>query len=328
VKRGLPPYVYAKKGGGVYFQRRGWPSHRFEAAHGTPEFAREYARILSGTDATPEGKRSFNALVRSYVKSRDYTKLAPRTVKDYSAVLAWVQDKIGPLPVDKMQHHHVVRARDDNADTLRFANYIVQVLRILFQHSMGLGWRNDNPAKGVSLLISDRAPRMAWPPEAIAAYRANATGRARLVFELCLGTGQRIGDVLRMGWSDIEGDGIHVRQGKTGARLWLPFTPALRECLAATPRIGLTICAWGKHGKPSRYRGAADLVMAVRRKIGAEAYDMHGLRYTAAAELGAAGCSDELIMAVTGHKTSAMVAKYAGPARQKARAMEAQGKRE
>jgi hypothetical protein len=47
-----------------------------------------------------------------------------------------------------------------------------------------------------------------------------------------------------------------------------------------------------------------------------------------AAELAALGCSDELIMAVTGHRTSAMVALYAGPARQKARAREAQARRE
>lgn len=149
-----------------------------------------------------------------------------------------------------------------------------------------------------------------------------------LIFELCIGTGQQIGDVLRMCWEDIEGEGINVRQGKTGAFLWVPFTPHLAAVLAATDRVGDTICAWGKKGKPTAYRGAADLVMAVRRAIGAEKHDLHGLRYTTAAELAALGCSDALIMAVTGHKTQAMVAKYAGPVRQKTRAIEAQGRRE
>jgi len=107
----------------------------------------------------------------------------------------------------------------------------------------------------------------------------------------------------------------------------VPLTASLQSVLDETPRIGLTICAYGPAGKATAYRGAADLVMAVRKKIGAEAYDLHGLRYTTAAELAALGCSDELIMAVTGHKTSAMVARYAGPARQKSRAEEAMGKR-
>lgn len=67
--------------------------------------------------------------------------------------------------------------------------------------------------------------------------------------------------------------------------------------------------------------------MAVRREIGAEAFYIHGLRYSAASELAGAGCSDELIAAVTGHATGAMVRKYAGAARQKVRAIEAQSRR-
>lgn len=41
--------------------------------------------------------------------------------------------------------------------------------------------------------------------------------------ELCVGTGQRIGDVLDMRWSDIQDDGMMVRQSKTGKELWLPL---------------------------------------------------------------------------------------------------------
>jgi len=327
MKRQLPRYVYAKKGA-LYFQRRGWDTTRIAAEPHTPEFAREYAILLGGSKPTYAGQATFQALVVSYVKSRKYTDLAPRTRSDYATVLEWVKAKLGPLPVDKMQRKDVIRAQAANAETVRFANYIVQIIRILMEHAIDLGWRIDNPAKGVSLLKSGRAPREAWPVDLIGAYRGTATGRALLIFELCIGTGQRIGDVLRMGWSDIEGDGINVRQGKTGARLWVPLTPRLRAVLATTPRIGLTLCAWGPAGKPTKYRTAADLVMAVRVAIGADAYDLHSLRYATAAELAALGCSDELIMSVTGHKTSAMVARYAGPARQKSRAKEAQGKRE
>jgi integrase len=195
---------------------------------------------------------------------------------------------------------------------------------------MDIGWRKDNPAEGVGGVKSTRPPREPWPVEKIAAFREACPvgNRARLIFEMCLGTGQRIGDVLKMRWSDIDGDGVKVRQGKTGAVLWVPLTGSLRAVLGATPRLGLTICAWGGQGRPTSYRGAADLLMAVRVKIGAEAWDIHGLRHSAASELAALGCSDDLIQAVTGHRSKAMVALYAGAARQKSRAMEAQGKRE
>ena len=326
-KRALPAYVYQKPKG-LYFQRRGWPTVRIDAAPGTAEFALEYAAILNGARAQLTAATcDFNALVKSYLASQRYAKLAPRTARDYEKVLDWVRATIGHLSVNRMQRKDVIRARDANSATVRFANYIVQVTRILFEHAIDLGWRDDNPAKGVSLLKSDRDPREPWPTDKIAAFRATASGRALLIFELCLGTGQRIGDVLKMRWSDIDGDGIKVVQNKTGAHLWVPITPQLGAVLAKTPKVGATICAWGR-GKPTSYRGAADLIMAVRRQIGAEQYDIHGLRYAAASELALLGCSDELIAAVTGHATSAMVRKYAGAARQKARAIEAQRRRE
>ena len=85
--------------------------------------------------------------------------------------------------------------------------------------------------------------------------------------------------------------------------------------------------ARGPHGKQLSYSSASQDVRSVRDAIGARAYDIHGLRYAATAELAAAGCSDEVIAAITGHKTTAMIAKYAGPARQRARASEANAKR-
>lgn len=325
MKRELPAHVYRKKGV-LYFQRRGYPTVKIGSPAGTPEFHAEYARLLAGGRPIYAGPRTFKALVADYRQSKRWRDLAPRTQADYDKVLVWVTEKLGQLQVDGMQRKDVIRAQSVNAKTVRFANYIVQVLRVLFEHSIDLGWRKDNPAKGIAMLQSDGPKREAWPQDKIEAFRAEAGPRARLIFELCLGTGQRIGDVLRMRWSDIEGGGINVKQGKTGARLWIPFTRQLAATLAGTPRIGATICAWGR-GKPTSYRGAADLIWAVRTKIGAEAWDIHSLRYSAAAELAAAGCSDELIQSVTGHRTGAMVMHYAAPARQKARATEAQGRR-
>lgn len=326
-RRTLPPHCYQKPAG-IYFQRRGCQTVRIVAAPGTAEFAAEYALALRGTPIIPTHARTFAALVISYRASPAWAALKPRTRSDYDKVLAWVTAKLGPLPVDRMRHKDVIRAQADNAATVRFANYIVQVLRILFGHAKTLGWREDNPATGVKALSSGRDRRTAWPQGMVDAYRATAPlgTRQRLLFELCIGTGQRIGDVLRMRWDDLSDGGIAVRQGKTGVRVWIPFTPHLQAALAATAKRGLTIAAQ-PNGRPTSYRGAADLVMAVRVKIGAEAFDLHSLRYTVVRELAEAGCSDDLIMSVTGHASREMVALYAGQARQKVRAIEAQGRR-
>jgi len=292
------------------------------------EFAAAYARLRASraVPAKPKGN-SFAALVAHYKASPRYGKLAPRTKADYDKVLAFIADRLGNLPPAKMRRKDVVRARDANAETVRFANYLVQVLRILFNHACDIGWRDDNPAKGVSLIQTGKIDRQAWPAAMMAAYRAAAPVRALLIFELCLGTGQRIGDVLRMRWDHLEAGGIHVRQGKTRRPLWVPLTGRLADLLGKTPRRGLTILC-DEAGRPLNYWQARHAVAVVRAQIGAEAYDIHALRYSTAAELAALGCSDDLIMAVTGHSTAAMVAKYAGPARQKVRAMKAQEQRE
>ena len=329
IRRHLPPYVETRPGrkGQTYhyFRRKPAPPIRMHSAPGTPEFAAEYARLLSGAPPPPPG-RSFRALIRSYKQSPRFARLAPRTKSDYLKVLDAILDAIGDLPADKMRRVDVVRLRDANAGTPRFATYAVQVLRILFEHARDIGWRDDNPATGVSGVKGDTAERQPWPADSIAAYRAAADGKALLIFELLHGTGQRIGDVLRMRWDDLADGGIWVRQGKTKARLWVPLTPALAAVLAEAPREGLTIVT-ARHGRPMSYRGAHQIVMAVRVKIGAEAHDLHGLRYSAASELAAAGCTDEQIQAITGHTTTAMVRRYAGAARQKVRAKEAQERR-
>mgnify|MGYP006281801889 CR=1 FL=1 len=65
-----------------------------------------------------------------------------------------------------------------------------------------------------------------------------------------------------------------------------------------------------------------------RKRLGLMKYDQHALRYRGVMELAWAGCSDDEIMAYTGHDTKEMVAKYAGIARQMMNARSAWEKRE
>jgi integrase len=328
-RRDLPAHI-TRLQGVLYFRRRGWRTRRLvtQFPEGAPIPEALYAErlaILNTKEALPVGT-GWPALVDSYKRSSRYTKLKPRTRADYDKVLAFLADRLGPLDPALMQRKDVHRLHEANRDTMRFANYCVQVLRVLFDHAMNIGLRADNPAKGLALFKSERPARRPWPPALVAAFREAADPRARLIFELCLGTGQRIGDVLKMRWNLIHDGGIDIVQGKTDTQLWVPFTRSLAAVLADMPRRGLTIIA-DDDGRPLTYFQAAWAVLQVRKRIGAEAYDIHSLRYTAAAELVEVGCSDELVAAVTGHKTASMVAKYAGPARQRTRAKDAQGRR-
>lgn len=123
MKRDLPAYVYVRKGGLLYFERRAQKSQRIKSTPGTPAFALEYAKLRNGALRPEPTRRSFRALVKSYRAGDRFRKLAPRIRADYDKVLAWGVEKLGHLPANKMQRKDVIRARDvKGARPLRESN--------------------------------------------------------------------------------------------------------------------------------------------------------------------------------------------------------------
>lgn len=317
------PYLTRTKGR-VYFRRGKAPLVRLPDPS-DPDFLVAYTAARRGRPLAP-ATRTVSGLIRSYGQSSRWTKLAPRTMADYRKVLDYLRDKIGDRNAVAITRPLILEAMEANAHRARFANYLAQVASILCEHAIDLGWRRDNPVKGVRLLKMGEGHKV-WPKGAIEAYRAHATGNALLIFELCLGTGQRIGDVLKMRWSDIEDGAIRVKQGKTGNEVWIPVSPRLAGVLDASTRHGLSICA-GRDSRPLSYRRASYAVESARRASGCQAYTIHGLRHATAAELAEAGCTDAQIAAVTGHKSLRMVAKYRAGSDQRRLAKEAMARRD
>ena len=327
-KRELPKHVY-KQRNGLYFQRRGWPSLKFKNAFGTPEFWQEYAGILNGDEQPKQViSRNFAALIKNYRNSYRYKNLKPRTALDYDKYLDFFLSIMADANPATMKRKDVIRLRNSNAEKPYFANYSLRVIRIIMEHAVDLGWRETNPAKGVPEIKTVKIAREPWPRELLATYRATCPlgSRERLVMELCIGTGQRIGDVLEMRWSDIQDDAFVIKQNKTNKELWVPILPELQTALNAASRHSVFILTNERGTNRWSYRGASQAVRKVREKIGAVDYDIHSWRYNAACELLEAGCEDDLIAAVTG-QSPAMVLHYTKKIRQKLRAIQAQNMR-
>ncbi|MCK8463021.1 tyrosine-type recombinase/integrase [Aliiroseovarius sp. S1339] len=324
-KRELPRHVY-KQRNGLYFQRRGWPSQKFQSEFATPEFWREYSDILSCKEAPKRVvSRNFRALVEHYRKSPRYKRLKPRTALDYDKYLDFFVGIMADANPAAMKRKDVIRLRDANAEKPYFANYSLRVLRVLMEHCVDLGWRESNPAKGVAEFKSAKKEREPWPQSLLDAFRANCPvgTRERLLMELCVGTGQRIGDVLEMRWSDIQEGGFVIRQNKTGKELWIPILPELQSTLDAASRHSVFILTNERGTNSWSYRGASQAIRNIRQAIGALDYDIHSWRYNAACELVEAGCGDDLVASVTG-QSPAMVLHYTKTVRQKVRALQAQ----
>lgn len=318
-----------KQRNGLYFQRRGWPYLKLGNEFGTPEFWKEYAVIPEDKDQPKRViSRNFGALVDDCRKSPRYQRIKPRTALDYDKYLDFFTSIMGDANPAAMKRKDVIRLRDANAEKPYFANYSLRVLHVLMEHCVDLGWRETNPVRGVSEIKTEKKEREPWPQNLLVRYRVTCPlgSRERLLMELCVGTGQRIGDVLEMRWSHIQDGGFVIRQNKTGKELWVPILPELQAALEAASRHSVFILTNERGTNRWSYRGASQAIRKVREAIGAVDYDIHSWRYNAACELVEAGCGDDLVASVTG-QSPAMVLHYTKKVRQKIRVIQAQKKR-
>lgn len=163
-----------------------------------PHFHAAYADAISGK-SPPKPKHTWSGLIDRYKRSDRFNGLKPRTREDYERYMAYIAQTIGDKDPARMTTPHIYDMLDANRHRVRFANYVVQVMSVLLAHAKRIGWVQHNAATGVEKLKSSSEPvNRPWTPETIEAFLGHADDRARLVFEMCYGTGQRIGDVLAM----------------------------------------------------------------------------------------------------------------------------------
>lgn len=331
VKKLTRKYVVQKtvKGRVYFYFRRGETYQRLPNDPDSLEFDQEYWAIRSG-NRKKATRTTFDALIQSYYQTPEFKGKKPGTQKEYRRTLELIREEKGKADFTSLRRKGVIAARDKYADTWRKANSMVEMLSILSRHAIDLEWIAANPASGVTKLTGGEYEP--WPDGKLRAYerycRKHGLEWELTAFLLCIGTGQRIGDVVRMEWVHYDGEFIAVVQDKTDKRLWVACPQFLKAYLDDLPRKGKFMMAknltQGIAKKTIQQR-----VLDVRRHedVNAEKYVIHGWRYNAAVALAEAGCSDSEIQAVTGHKTMEMVRKYRSQVNQKQLSRQAQNRR-
>lgn len=190
----------------------------------------------------------------------------------------------------------------------------------MLRHTLLMGHMNDNPLRGFKLPASGEY--RPWTKGELKSFlRRTRVPAVRLAIQLAYYTGQRMGDVVSIEWSDVKADGsIHIVQQKTGNEVFAPISPALRRLLDAIPRTGATIVA--------REDGSSYTVPTFRTAFRRERVRLrfpndlhfHGIRKLVACELAEGGASTEEIKAVGGWKTSRQVDHYTKAVRRRAMA--------
>jgi integrase len=298
-----------------YFRRKGFPSVALPGRPGAPAFVAAYDAALNG-EARIEPKEtlvrgSLKALCHAYENSAEFSSLGDLTRREMGYVIKALVAKHADKPVKLLERRHILQWRDGLKDKPGAANKMIRVVKCLMTFALERGYRADNPAQGVKMLkIGEWRP---WTLEEIGSFEARwpLGTLARTGFALALYTGQRRADVARLKWSSIAGDGIRLKQGKTGAEMLIPIHPELAKALAAIhPRSEEAILA--KNGRRLNIVYFGHLMAEAIGKAGLPApCVLHGLRKSAAVALIDAGCTPHQASAITGHRTTRMLEHYA-----------------
>lgn len=294
----------------LYYYHRA-TGHSLSGTPGSPEFLRDYAAAEKTLLDRHAG--TFNGLVRDYTLSPEFEKLRESTQREYRRMLTKAEAKFGDLPLAALEDPRVRqdfmtwRATVSKASGDREADNRLSVISAMLTWAKENGQVFSNHIAGFRRLHSVDRSELIWLPEHIADFMKVAPVEMQRALILALHTGQRQGDILRLTWGNYDGGLISLRQGKTGRKVEIPCTKALRKMLDGLDRETAVILTT-KTKLPWKARYFKAQWEAASKKAGITELHFHDLRGTAVTMLAEAGCTTPQIAAITGHSLKTVTA--------------------
>lgn len=190
-------------------------------------------------------------------------------------------------------------------------NHALTVLRITYEYALERQLVESNPCAGIKRLSEGKRDRLLTADE-IQRILDNSGPRLQCIIEMCIRTGQRINDVLKIKRSDLTEEGISVTAMKTGKRLVIGWTPELRETVERAKSLtngsvtGLTLFQ-NSLGRPFHYATLLLHWHAALKAAGVKDARIHDLRAYAATVADAQGLN---ATALLGHSSASTTARY------------------
>ena len=216
-------------------------------------------------------------------------------------------------------------------------NADLKTIRSIFRTARRDGLLSEDPAESVRMVKNHATSgRRPFTIDELRAVLSVAGAEWHSLIGFGLYTGQRIGDIATLTWSqiDLERDEIRLTPRKTGKALLIPIAAPLREHLLSIesrdnprvpvhPRAFVIVSEQGPRvstlsgqfaallaacGLRDDHRAARGVGRSGRRV--ASELSFHSLRHTAVSLMKNAGIPDAAIMALVGHESAAMSHRY------------------
>jgi integrase len=266
-----------------------------------PRFGDCYARAKAERNKHKgnPGVLTLDGLIRSYEKSPEFRGHSQATRDSYSRYLevanrAFRSKSSGlSIPVKRIERKDVLALREKLADTPGAANQTMRALGALFAWAVDNEKVRESPAQKIKRFPG--IPHDPWPEELL--EEALADPQIGMAVALFYFTGQRINEVVRMSWADIEGDHMRVFAQKTKQHLRVAIHPELAARLSGLEKTAVTILT-NSNGRPWSRVGLRHKLQAWAKARGHKVVP-HGLRKNAVISLLEAGCTHAEVQGIT-----------------------------
>jgi len=216
--------------------------------------------------------------------------------------------------------HHLQTIINKKANTPFAQRNLLNTLRAMFRWALSEGKFPDDPTVGVTRKKLKTKGYPTWTEadiERFIAHHPSGT-KAYLALVLLRDTGQRRGDVVRMGRQHIRHDllpkkphgWLCIVQRKTGTLVEVPVTDALHAAIDACPNSHLTLLTT-RQGQPFADASFTNQFRDWCKEAGLpKGLSAHGLRKARARRIADKNLSAHAVGAVSGHKTLSEMQRY------------------
>lgn len=328
----------------VYVWRgKGHRKIRLKSRLHSPNFDTEYRTALAASTA-PRTKvcndptklpvpGTYRHLCTAYMASVEFARLSPCTQRVRRGILQSTFDEtihpqdamvFADVPIGELTVQAVRVLRDRKAKTPEAANGRLKAIRQVFTWAID-AQRPDvtyNPARDVPYLKGNGKGWHSWTVEEIEQFEARhpVGTKARLALALCMFTGQRRSDIVRLGRQHARDGWLHFTQAKNEARkpisIDIPILDVLQEIIDQSPVGDLTFLVT-QFGRPFTTNGFGNWFRRRCNEAGLPHCSAHGLRKASAASAAENGASEDQLMAIFGWLTPKQAAHYTKGARRR-----------
>ncbi len=247
----------------------------------------------------------------------------PRTIEFYQSKLNRIlAEKLADLPLDEIdtqciEQYKVVRRDSMSTHKKRVSpasvNRELATLRRLLR--MAHEWKKFDRLPKIKLLRGEGQREFVLSREMEETYINALPPLMRDLAPFLIDTGLRVGEALKLEWSEVTGSGVRVRRlhSKNSKTRTIPLTPrALGILTAKRDRSGLVFR--NTDTGPLYHTWLDQQHAEVRKALGLPSdFVLHSLRHTFGTRLGETGTDAFTIMKLMGHSSVAISQKYVHP---------------